>query len=417
KKWGTFPSLSAGWLISSEDFLTDNTLISLLKLRASYGVVGNNNIGNYTSIAMMGTTNYTFGNILSQGLSITSLGNTLLSWEKTKQWDLGLDLSLFENRLNFHYDYYHKITDGMLYPIELPRASGFTSISTNVGAFKFWGHEIGINANVLDRDDFQWNADLNITFNRNEVVKLGTNNTPIGGYSDQADFNRTEVGKPIGQFYGYVFDGVYMNEAEFQASPKHITSQVGTVRMKDINEDGVIDNKDRTFLGDPNPDFIYGFNNTFRYKTWDLGLLFTGSVGAQTMAAVFENTENIDGVFNMRKEMLNMWRSEEDPGNGQVPRTLTGTTGLYRFTNSRWVKDADYLSLKNITLGKRFDLHSDYIKSIRIYGSVQEAFMWTKYPYANPEVSTSGYNPLALGVDQTAYPIPRTYTIGINVGF
>ncbi len=417
KKWGTFPSVSAGWLLSSEDFLKDNTLISFLKLRGSYGVVGNNNIGNYTSIAMMGTTNYTFGNILNQGLSITSLGNTLLSWEKTNQWDVGLDLSLFENRLNFHYDYYHKVTDGMLYPIELPRASGFSSISTNIGSFKFWGHELGINAKVMDREDFQWNTDFNISFNRNEVVKLGTNNTPIGGYSDQADFNRTEVGKPIGQFYGYVFDGVYMNEAEFQAAPKHISSQVGTVRMKDLNGDGVIDNKDRTFLGDPNPDFIFGVNNTFSYKSWDLALLFTGSVGAQTMAAVYENTENIDGVFNMRKEMLNVWRSEEDPGNGQVPRTLTGTTGLYRFTNSRWVHDADYLSLKNITLGKRFDLHSEYIKSVRVYGSVQEAFMWTKYPYANPEVSTSGHNPLALGVDQTAYPIPRTYTIGINVGF
>lgn len=417
KKWGSFPSISAGWLVSNEDFLKDNATISQLKLRASYGIVGNNNIGNYTSIAMMGGTNYTFNNILNQGLSITSLGNTLLSWEKTDQWDIGFDLSILQNRINFHYDYYHKVTDGMLYPVELPRASGFSAISTNIGTFKFWGHELSINANVLNREEFSWDADFNISFNRNEVVKLGTNNTPIGGYSNQGDFNRTEVGHPIGQFYGYIFDGVYMNQQEFDSQPKHQSSKVGTARMKDLNGDGVIDINDRTFIGNPNPDFIFGFNNTFRYKNWDLGLLFTGSVGAQTMAATFENLENIDGVFNMRKEMLNMWRSEDNPGNGQVPRTLTGTTELYRFNNSRWVYDADYLSLKNITLGKQFTIQSDYIKSIRLYASVQEAFMWTKYPYANPEVSTSGSNPLALGIDQTAYPIPRTFTFGFNIGF
>ncbi|MFZ4262930.1 SusC/RagA family TonB-linked outer membrane protein [Sphingobacterium sp. HJSM2_6] len=417
KKWGSFPSVSVGWLVSNEDFLKENATISQLKLRASYGIVGNNNIGNYTSIAMMGGTNYTFNNILNQGLSITSLGNTLLSWEKTDQWDIGFDLAILQNRVQFHYDYYHKVTDGMLYPVELPRASGFSAISTNIGTFKFWGHELSINANVLQRNEFSWDADFNISFNRNEVVKLGTNNTPIGGYSNQGDFNRTEVGQPIGQFYGYIFDGVYMNQQEFDAQPKHQSSKVGTARMKDLNADGVIDINDRTFIGNPNPDFIFGFNNTFRYKNWDLGLLFTGSVGAQTMAATFENLENIDGVFNMRKEMLNMWRSEDNPGNGQVPRTLTGTTELYRFNNSRWVYDADYLSLKNITLGKRFQIQTDYIKSIRLYASVQEAFMWTKYPYANPEVSTSGSNPLALGIDQTAYPIPRTFTFGFNIGF
>ena len=417
KKWGSFPSVSVGWLVSNEDFLKDHPTISMLKLRASYGLVGNNNIGNYTSIAMMGTTNYVFGGALSQGLSITSLGNTLLSWEKTDQWDIGFDLSLFQNRINLHYDYYHKVTDGMLYPVELPRASGFSAISTNVGAFKFWGHELSVDANIMNRGDFTWNSDFNISFNRNEVVKLGTNDTPIGGYSNQGDFNRTQVGHPIGQFYGYIFDGVYMNQAEFDSQPKHISSKVGTARMKDLNNDGVIDINDRTFLGDPNPDFIFGFNNTFRYKSWDLGVLFTGSVGAKTMAATFENIENLDGVFNMRKEMLQMWRSEEDPGNGQVPRTLTGTTELYRFNNSRWVFDADYLNLKNITIGKTFEFKSDYIRSLRVYGSVQEAFLWTKYPYANPEVSTSGINPLSLGIDQTAYPIPRTYTIGLNVGF
>src|SRR5690606_18466315 len=351
RKWGSFPSISAGWVASSEDFLMVHSTISFLKLRASYATVGNNNIGDYTSIAMMGGANYTFGNVLSQGLSVISLGNTLLGWERTKQWDIGLDFSMLNNRINIHYDYYHKITDGMLYPIELPRASGFSSISTNIGTFKFWGHEIAVNTKNIIRDDFQWESDFNISFNRNLVMKLGTNDTPIGGYDNLEDFNRTAVGHPIGQFYGYVYDGVYMTQEEFDNQPKHISSQVGTVRMKDINGDGVIDMNDRTFIGDPNPDFIFGLNNTFRYKGWDLSFLFAGQVGAQTMVAGLENIENIDGVFNMRKEMLEGWRSEDNPGNGSVPRTLTGTTELFRYTNSRWVRNSSYLSLRNISVG------------------------------------------------------------------
>jgi len=417
KKWGSFPSVSLGWIVSDEGFLKENDKVSFLKLRASYGIVGNNNIGNYTSIALMGPANYVFNGALAQGLSITSLGNPILSWERTKQLDLGFELGLLNDRISLTYDYYHKKTDGMLYPVELPRASGFSSVQTNIGAFKFWGHEIGISSKNLT-GELNWSTDFNITFNRNEVLQLGTNDTPIGGFSDQGDFNRTAVGHPIGQFYGYVYDGVYMTQEEFDSQPKHQSSQIGTVRMKDLNNDGVIDNNDRTFIGDPNPDFIFGLTNNFRYKDWDLSFLIAGSVGGETMAATYENIENLDGVFNVRKEMINAWRSPENPGNGEVPRTLVGTTDLFRFTNSRWVYNASYLSLRNITLGRNFAIkNNEYIKNIRAYVSVQEALMLTKYPGLNPEVSARADNPLQLGVDQTAYPVPRTFTFGINVGF
>ncbi|GAA4799413.1 TonB-dependent receptor [Olivibacter ginsenosidimutans] len=417
KRWGSFPSASVGWIASEEDFLKDNDKISFLKLRASYGLVGNNNIGNYTSISRMSPTNYVFNGSLVQGLSTTSLGNTLLSWERTKQLDIGFELGLFNDRINFTYDYYHKKTDGMLYPVELPRGSGFSSVQTNIGAFKFWGHELGVSSKNLD-GDLKWTTDLNVTLNRNEVLALGTNNTPIGGYSDQGDFNRTAVGHPIGQFYGYVYDGVYMTQQEFDSQPKHQSSQIGTVRMKDINNDGVINTDDRTFIGDPNPDFIFGLTNTFRYKDWDLSFLIAGSIGGETMAATYENIENLDGVFNVREEMIHAWRSPEDPGNGKVPRTLAGTTELFRFTNSRWVYNSTYVALRNISLGRNFAIkNNNYIKNIRAYLSVQEALMFTSYPGVNPEVSAKADNPLQLGVDQTAYPVPRTFTLGINVGF
>lgn len=417
KKWGSFPSVSLGWIASEENFLKANEKVSFLKLRASYGLVGNNNIGDYRSIAMMGTTNYVINGSLTQGLSITSLGNPILSWETTKQLDVGLELGLLHDRISLVYDYYHKKTDGMLYPVELPRASGFSSVWTNIGAFKFWGHEIGISSKNLT-GTLKWSTDLNITVNRNEVLQLGTNDTPIGGFADQGDYNRTAVGHPIGQFYGYVYDGVYMTQEEFDSQPKHESSDIGTVRMKDLNNDGVIDNNDRTFIGDPNPDFIFGLTNNFRYKDWDLSFLIAGSVGGETMDATYENVENIDGVFNMRKEMKDVWRSPENPGNGEVPRTLTGTTALFRFTNSRWVFSSTYVSLRNITLGKNFAIRdNNYIKNIRAYLSIQEALMLTKYPGMNPEVSARGDNPLQLGIDQTAYPVPRTFTVGINVGF
>jgi len=427
RRWGSFPSVSVGWVVSDENFLKESEKISFLKMRASYGLVGNNNIGNYRSIAMMSPTNYVIGGSLAQGLSINSLGNPALGWETTKQLDIGFELGLFEDRISLVYDYYSKKTDGMLYPVELPKASGFTSVWTNIGTFKFWGHEIGISSKNLT-GEFVWNTDFNITFNRNKVLKLGTNDTPIGGYGDQGDFNRTAVGYPIGQFYGYVFDGVYMTQEEFDTQPKHSSSAIGTVRMKDLNGDNVIDNNDRTFIGDPNPDFIFGLTNNFRYKDWDLSFLIAGSVGRQTMNATYENTENLDAVFNMRKEMLNAWRSPENPGNGEVPRTLAGTTALFRFTNSRWVYSSTYVSLRNISLGRNFSINNNkYLKNIRAYLSIQEALMLTKYPGLNPEVSTrgatnaeaneTGTDPLRFGVDQTAYPVPRTFTFGINVGF
>lgn len=416
-KWGSFPSVSVGWIASDEAFLKGSEKISFLKFRGSYGLVGNNNIGNYTSIAMMSPTNYLFNSSLVQGLSISSLGNPLLSWETTKQWDFGFELGLFQNRVNIVYDYYSKKTDGMLYPVELPRASGFSSIWTNIGAFKFWGHEIGISTKNLT-GEFTWNTDLNITFNRNKVLQLGTNDTPIGGYTEQGDFNRTAVGMPIGQFYGYIFDGVYMTQQEFDTQPKHKSSQIGTTRMKDINGDGVIDLNDRTYIGDPNPDFVFGLANNFSYKNWDLSLMIAGSVGGKTMNATYENTENLDAVFNVRKVVLGGWRSPENPGNGEVPRTLAGTTELFRFTNSRWVYNSSYVSLRNVTLGYNFKTpDSKYLKAVRLYASIQEALMLTKYPGLNPEVSTSGVNPLSLGIDQTAYPVPRTFTFGLNVNF
>ena len=170
------------------------------------------------------------------------------------------------------YDYYHKCTDGLLYQVNVPSMSGYFSMMSNIGEFHFWGHEFTIQTRNYT-GEFKWSTDFNISFDRNKAIRLGTNNSPLGGYNNMKDYNRTAVGKQIGLFYGYVFDGVYMTREEYDSQPKHASSDVGTVRMKDLNNDKVIDNKDRTFIGNPNPDFLYGITNTFSWKNFDASIV------------------------------------------------------------------------------------------------------------------------------------------------
>lgn len=415
-KWANFPSVSAGWIASDESFMEGFDNLSYLKVRGSYGIVGNYNIGDYNHLATIGSYNYVFNNGINAGRGTSGIGNADLTWETTKQVDLGVDLGLFNDRVFLVYDYYWKKTDGLLYQIDIPYSSGFGNIQSNIGEFRFWGHEVGVETKNMT-GKFKWNTSLNLTFNRNKAMKLGTNNTPIGGNNNQEDFNRTEVGKPLGMFYGYVYDGVFMTQEEFEAGPKHVSSMVGTVRMKDLNDDNIIDNSDRTFIGDPNPDCIFGMTNTFSWKGFDASVVFTGSFGGDLLDGTYEWTENIDGVFNVRKEVAERWRSEENPGNGYIPRTRTGTTELFRYTNSRWVFKNNYITLKNLTLGYTVPVKSNpYIKGIRVYGSAQNLFTVGSYPGMNPEVNknTSG---LYQGVDHTTYPVARIYTIGLNVKF
>jgi TonB-linked SusC/RagA family outer membrane protein len=418
-KWGNFPSVSAGWLVSDESFFSQITAISYLKLRASYGLTGNNNIGNYTYYAAVTNTNYVFNGALSSGKSTTSLGNTDLGWETTAQTDLGFELGLIKDRIFLTYDYYQKTTSGMLYQVNVPQSSGYSSIYTNIGEFKFWGHEFTLTSKNLI-GELKWTTDFNITFSKNKVMKLGTQNAPIGGQYDNPSI--TQVGSPIGMLHGFVFDGIYKNQAEFDAAPHHATSAVGTVRYKDVSgpngvPDGIIDNYDTQIIGNPNPKFIFGMTNSLTYKNIDLNVVISGSYGNDIMNRTLEYTQNLDAVFNVTKDVANRWRSPENPGDGLFPTTNTGTA-LARYDNSRWVSDGSYLTVKNITLGYTLPFkNSAYFEKMRIYCSIQQALVLTKYNGANPEVSSNGSSALYQGIDFTAYPVPRTFTFGVNLNF
>ncbi|NWJ52850.1 MAG: TonB-dependent receptor [Bacteroidetes bacterium] len=416
KKYGNFPSASVGWIISDESFFPKSDIVSFLKFKGSYGLTGNFNVGNYTQVSLLSATNYVFNNTTTMGQSMTSLGNKDLTWETSKQTDIGAEMRLLKNRVTVSYDYYLKKTDGMLSSLQIPYASGYSVISYNLGNFKMWGHEIQVSSDNLT-GKLKWTTDFNISFNDNKVMKL-INGTPIGGVSTYNDFNRTAEGHHIGELYGYIYEGVYKNQADLDSSPKEATSAIGTAKMKDVNGDGKIDIKDRTFIGNPNPKYIFGITNNFQYKNFDLNIIIAGQVGNKIMNINLQNEQNLDGIFNIDKNMQDRWRSEANPGTGQVPRTLSNTTELYRSTNTNWVFSGDYLTVKNIALGYTFNAKQlKYIKSIRLYTSVQQAFVFTKYPGQNPEVNDSRDNQTTAGLDNGSFPIPRTFMIGANINF
>lgn len=422
-KWANFPSISVGWVPSEEKFMKNVNKVSWLKIRASYGKVGNYNIGNYSHLATVSSANYVLGNQVVGGKALTGMGNSNLTWESTDELDIGLDLGLFKGRIFFTYDYYKKKTKGLLYQIDIPAQSGFNSITSNIGEFHFWGHEFTVESKNLI-GEFKWNTNFNISFNRNLAVKLGTNNTPIGGYPTAgSDINRTQVGHPLGQFYGWIYEGVYMTEEEFETEPHHARSMVGTAKYKDVSgpngvPDGIIDDFDKTVIGDPNPDFIYGITNQFSYKNFDLSIVLAGSVGGDIFQWTREWTENLDGVFNVRKEAAQRWRSLKDPGRGNIARTRSGTTSLSRWHISRFIFDGSYLAAKNITLGYTIPFHGfKYINNARVYLTAQNAFILTNYPGMNPEVSGNKLNGLSMGVDMSSYPVSETFAFGLDISF
>ncbi|MDN3690039.1 SusC/RagA family TonB-linked outer membrane protein [Cyclobacterium jeungdonense] len=417
-RWGTFPSVSAGWIISDESFMADFSELSYLKIRGEYGHAGNFNIGNYSQFGNISSTNYVFGGALAQGRSPVSIGNPFLTWETTVGIDLGVDVGLFDDKISLVFDYYDKRTTNMLYQVDIPYGTGYPNIQDNIGEFHFWGYEFGVNARVLESSEFRWNADFNISFNRNKVIQLGTNNTPLGGLGNYSStIWKTEVGKPIGQFYGYIFDGIYKTQEEFDSQPKHVTSAVGTIRYKDINGDGVINVDDKTYIGNPNPKFFYGFNNNFYYKNFDMNVVIAGSYGGKMYYSLAEWSETLEGIFNVERYMKYRWRSLEEPGDGIIGRSLSGTTEFPRNVQDRLALDASHLTFKNITLGYTLPEFSKSVSSARIFLSLQNALVITPYKGPNPESSWRGLNGLQEGVDISPYPIPRTYALGVNLNF
>jgi len=430
-RWGTFPSVSAGWVVSDENFMKSISAVSFAKLRASYGIIGNNNIGNYTQYALVNNTvNAAFGNTVATGAVVTSLANPNLGWETTAQLDLGLDLGLLNDRIQFNYDFYTKRTTNLLYAVQIPQEAGFGSFNDNIGEIKFWGHEFSVNSrNTTGK--LKWSTNANISFNRNQVVSLAPGIDRVYG-----SFHITQVGQPFGQFYGLVKEGFYMNADELKNSPIIPgRSAVGTIKLRDVNGDGVVtfggDRDDRAIIGNPFPKFVYGITNNLSYGNWDFSVVGSGSHGNQLWVRHLYSTANLDGVFNMVEGVKDRFRVAPDgrvitPGAGMYGVTNGGGnfTGIERdWPSSHFVADASYFTIRNITLGYNLGAMKKFFKSARVYASVQQVYVFTKYwGGPNPETSAQGDGQgdggnLSPGVDLSNYPVPRTYTLGVNFNF
>ena len=427
-RWGTFPSVALGWRLSQEPFLRGASWISDLKLRASYGMTGNFDIGNYDYVGHVVVQNYVLGQTLASGRVLTSLGNPVLGWERTREVNAGLDLSLFNNRVSLSAEAYQRHTDDLLLNVEIPQSSGFSNVTENMGRIRNRGFELALRSVNVDRRSFRWSSEFNIAVNRNKVLALGRGGTPIlSGRSGEGNpTNITMIGQPVGMFYGYVFEGIYQSADEIATSPAFPGAIPGNIKFRDVNGDGRITPiDDFAIIGNPYPDAMFGLTNSVSSGRFHLRVLTTGALGGQRLRAFNEYLHNIDGVFNVTRDVANRWRSPDQPGDGKTPTTVGTGRGrvMYRDVSSQWVEDASFVSVKNVTL--QCDLPERWVRglmtSASVYVSVQDALVFTD-DRGNPEVTNYGSahgqgGPLVPGVDFSNYPVPRTITVGTQFTF
>ncbi|TPG33892.1 SusC/RagA family TonB-linked outer membrane protein [Flavobacterium pectinovorum] len=412
-KFSFFPSGSVAWRVSEEDFMkSTQKIISNLKLRTSYGQTGNTEIPTYRSLAALGgTSNYPIGGVITSGVASTRVANPNLKWETTSQFDAGVDLSLFSNRINFVADYYDKRTKDLLLDVQIPGTSGYQTSLQNVGSVRNHGIELALNTVNFD-GDFKWKTSFNITFNKNEVTDLGGDyERPAGGGSASKAIANTgilRVGEPVGLFYGYVTDGLFQTQAEVDAgiASGQAGVKLGDRRYKDINGDGKLDAKDRAILGYAQPDFFYGMTNTFSYKNFDLNVLINGVQGNDVLNLNVNAETDINAPGSN-----NRWTPTNT--NTDVPRTTKET----RLTNKQ-VEDGSYLRIQNISFGyemPKIVFKNTFVESIRLYVSLQNYFTFTNYKGYNPDVNSFGQDNLSIGVDRGGYPAAKTFLMGLNV--
>ncbi len=423
KRYAFFPSIAAAWRVSEEGFFEKFGPVDDMKLRVSYGKSGNNNIGNYAHLASISSGSYIFDDTQVTASSV-GLSNPFLTWEESNQIDVGVDVGLFKNRVSLAIDYYRRKSNNMLLDDVIPAITGFNTQTINQGNVRNTGLEIALGASPVT-GIFNWNINTNIAFNRNKVLSLNDNSVRIlAGNNDGNPTHVSVVGKPIGQFFGFVLEGIYT--PEFLEDPSVINSpQVyeGNVRYKDVNGDGVInDVLDYTIIGNPHPDFIFGLTNNFSYKNFDLGIIINGQYGGQVMNGLRQTTDNLQGFFNVDRAWENRWRSREQPGDGIHSGIPQVRPSWGHRVSTLWVEDASYLRIANLTLGYTFPeslmKSTGFIKNSRIYLTVQNLAMFTKYGGANPEAqAVNRDNTLAPGFDMTSYPLSRTASVGINLSF
>ena len=425
-RWGYFPSASAAWRINEEDFFKEQSALSFindLKLRVSYGVTGNFQIGNYEHLATMSLDNYILGTgqgILSNGYKPDNIERDDLSWEKNKMVNAGVDVQMFNGLLGFTVDYYNTNTSDMLLSVPVPLITGYSTSLMNIGKVNNRGWEIGLSSQKHISDDFGYSFNANWSKNINEVKALGPSNAPIiSSGSVEHAYYITEVGKPIGNYYLLVQDGIFETEEDLKKYPHFENTKVGDFRFVDVDGDGVLDlDKDRTVCGNYMPKFTYGFGGKLWYKGFDLDINFQGVFGNKILNLNRRYIDNMEGNVNGTTIALDRWQSEDQPGNGQVNKANRKQTGYNGRTSTWHLEDGSYLRLQNVSLGYTLPkkwTNRFYVEKLRLYVSGQNLATFTKYSGYNPEVNARPDNALTPGEDYGTYPLARTFMFGINV--
>ncbi|MBD2704623.1 TonB-dependent receptor [Spirosoma sp. BT702] len=405
-KWGYFPSTALAWRVSNEDFFKSVSFISDLKVRAGWGMTGSQAIDAYATLNQLGSGKTVFDNAL---YTFYAPGTRLpgnLKWETTEQMDIGLEIGLMQNRFNVTADYYVKNTRDLLNTVQLPASLGFTTTIQNIGQVQNKGIELGIDAKILT-GNLKWDVNANISFNRNKVVKLYNGQDVLGGtvavtiVNDVANILRE--GRPIGQFWGYLEDGY---------------DDKGKIKYKDLDGDGGITIKDKIYIGDPNPSFIYGFNSTLSYQHFDLSFFLQGVQGNDLFnSSSINNTIDYGNALNMPREVyLNHWTPINTTAKYPIiSRSVSGNV------SNRWIENGSYMRLKNIQIGYTIPtrkLGTNWIQSLQIYVSGQNLLTLTNYSWWDPEVnSNGGANSTAQGFDYFSYPTAKAITVGLRAGF
>lgn len=422
-KWGLFPSVSAAWRFSGEEFMKSaGSWLSDGKIRASYGHIGNQNIGGGAYMSTWGSTiydRYNFGSPSTAviGAGVTSVGNPELMWETSRQFDVGLDLSFFNNSLDFVVDYFVKNIDNMLMQEPQPTTLGLISYPyANVGSMKNEGWEFGINYRKGFGDWFL-TASANISTYRNKVKSLGNGDAIYGYAYNKNVVTKTEVGKPVGYFYGYVTNGIFQNAEQVEGSPQRETAVPGDVRYKDLNNDDVIDDNDRTMIGSPWPDFVYGITLGAAWKGFDFNLFIQGSQGNDVMNMTLLDFESGTGYMNARSDYLSRaWSGE---GSTDRYHRISARQEGNLLVSDYFLEDGSYARIKNVQLGydfcNRVIKKNKIISQCRLYLSAQNLFTFTNYSGLDPEIGSS--NATVNGIDSGFYPQARVWTVGLNLKF
>ncbi|AWH86629.1 SusC/RagA family protein [Flavobacterium album] len=420
-----FPSVTGGWVLSDESFFKQNNILSFAKLRASYGSLGNDQIGNnlYTAL-LSGEATYVFDNALTTGTAVGPIPNPKVKWEAAKKFDIGADLNFFNNDVTFVADYFVDTRTDLLIP-NIPvsgilgaSAPGSSFPTINAGDVKNYGLELAVGYKKNLSDNLRIDVNYNVTFLKNKVTKVdnATGFLSGGGFGLGEAAARMEVGKPMGYFYGLKMEGIFQNQAEIDAAPSQSglgsqSTQPGDIRFADINNDGKIDANDKTNIGDPIPAATMGFNINLQYKGFDFVAYTFASIGNDMVRNYERNVPN----GNRLNYVLNRWTGEGT--SNSVPRVTTGATNNNVFS-SYYVEDASYARIQNVQLGYTFDeklLGKSGPTKVRLYAGVNNLYTFTKYRGYDPGASSGA--PIGSGIDYGFYPVARTYMVGANINF